>query len=42
MNSYLESMKKACLAGHYIPELESCWFRETNFQVPKFFAYMLH
>lgn len=38
----LEALKKAKLAGHYVPELEDCYFRHDNFNVPKWFVYVFH
>lgn len=37
-----DALKKAKLAGHYVPELEDCYFREDDFREPKWFVYQAH
>ena len=42
MNAYLDAMKKALLAGYYVPELIDCYFKESNFKEAKFFVCQAH
>lgn len=38
----VEALKKAKLAGYYVPELEDCYFRQDNFTIPRWFVYDFH
>lgn len=38
----IEALKKAKLAGHYVPELEDCYFRYDGFHTAWWFVYQAH